>query len=161
MVTIPNCVKDLFEDQGIFVVGSTGDTKICNISPRIFFDITENSIYWLDFFKHKSYQNFKQNPWVSIAVFDKDEFVGYQLRGKVSFLTENSETEKIRKKIVQQTLQKHKSKKTEEMSARDSQVIMFEPKVIYSMNPEEHSDLSMICETDPTELLLKMHEEEK
>ncbi len=161
MVTIPDCVKDLFEDQGIFVVGSTGDTKICNISPRIFFDITENSIYWLDFFKHKSYQNFKQNPWVSIAVFDKDEFVGYQLRGKVSFLTENSETEKIRKKIVQLTLQKHKSKKTEEMSVRDSRVIMFEPKVIYSMNPEEHSDLSMICEADPTELLLEMHKEEK
>jgi len=111
MVTIPYCVKDLLEDQGIFVVGSTGDTKICNISPRVFFDITENSIYWLDFFKHKSHQNFKQNPWVSIAVFDKDEFVGYQLRGEVSVLIENSETEKIRKKIVQQTLQKHKSKK--------------------------------------------------
>ncbi len=161
MVTIPDCVKDLLEDQGIFVVGSLGDTKFCNISPRVFFDITENSIYWLDFFKHKSYQNFKLNPWVSIAVFDKDEFVGYQLRGQVSFLTENSETEKIREKIVQQTLQKHKSKKAKEMSTHDSQVIMFEPKVIYSMNPEEHSDLSMVCEADPTQLLMKMHEEEK
>ncbi len=97
MVTIPYCVKDLLEDQGIFVVGSAVNTKFCNISPRVFFDITENSIYWLEFFKHKSYQNFKQNPWVSIAVFDKDEFVGYQLRGKVSSLTENSETEKIRR----------------------------------------------------------------
>jgi len=161
MVTIPYCVKDLLEDQGIFVVGSTGNTKICNISPRVFFDITKNSIYWLDFFKHKSYQNFKQNPWVSIAVFDKDEFVGYQLRGKVSSLTENSETEKIRKKIVQQTLQKHESKKAKEMSSRDSRVIMFEPKVVYSMNPEEHSNLSVVCESDPTQLLLKMHEEEK
>ncbi len=160
MVTIPDCVKDLLEDQGIFVVGSAGDTKFCNISPRIFFNITENSIYWLDFFKHKSYQNFKLNPWVSIAVFDKDEFVGYQLRGQVSFLTEDSETEKIRKKIVQQTLQKHKSKKAKEMSTHDSQVIMFEPKVIYSMNPEEHSDLSVVCEADPTQLLLKMHKEE-
>jgi len=161
MVTIPYCVKDLLKDQGIFVVGSVGDTKICTISPRVFFDITKNSIYWLDFFKHKSYQNFKENPWVSIAVFDKDEFVGYQLRGKVSFLTENSETEKIRKKIVQQTLQIHKSKKATEMSTRTSRVIMFEPKVIYSMKPEEHSDLSMVCEADPTQLLLKMHEEEK
>ncbi len=161
MVTIPDCVKDLLEDQGIFVVGSLGNTKFCNISPRVFFNITENSIYWLDFFKHKSYQNFKLNPWVSIAVFDKDEFVGYQLRGQVSFLTENAETEKIREKIVQQTLQKHKSKKAKEMSTHDSQVIMFEPKVIYSMNPEEHSDLSMVCEADPTELLMKMHEEEK
>jgi len=161
MVTIPDCVKDLLEDQGIFVVGSLGNTKFCNISPRVFFNITENSIYWLDFFKHKSYQNFKLNPWVSIAVFDKDEFVGYQLRGQVSFLTENAETEKIREKIVQQTLQKHKSKKAKEMSTHDSQVIMFEPKVIYSMNPEEYSDLSLVCEADPTELLMKMHEEEK
>lgn len=157
MVTIPYCVKDLLEDQGIFVVGSVGDTKICTISPRVFFVIIENSIYWLDFFKHKSYQNFKENPWVSIAVFDKDEFVGYQLRGRVSFLTENSETEKIRKKIVQQTLQKHKSKKAKKMSTRDSRVIKFEPKVIYSMKPEEHSNLSMVCEADPTQLLLEMH----
>ena len=159
MVTIPYCVKDLLEDQGIFVVGSAGNTKFCNISPRVFFNITENSIYWLDFFKHKSYQNFKLNPWVSIAVFDKDKFVGYQLRGQVSFLTENSETEKIRKKIVQQTLRKHKSKKAKEMSTRDSRVIMFESKVIYSMNPEEYSNLSMVCEANPTQLLLKMHEE--
>ena len=152
MVTIPYCVKDLFEDQGIFVVGSTGDTKICNISPRIFFDITENSIYWLDFFKHKSYKNIKINPWVTIAVFNKEELKGYQFRGTVSFITDESKKTEIKNSIIKTTLDRNLSEKVKSLSNKEAELIQFEPKVCYSLNPEEYSDMCIGSDIDSTQV---------
>ena len=53
MVKIPEEIKEFFEDQGVFVVGTTSGGSIANVSPRIFFKIDEEVVYWLDFFKHK------------------------------------------------------------------------------------------------------------
>ena len=57
MVKIPNLIKEFIEKQGIFAVGTVGENNLANVSPRIFFRVDENVIYWLDFFKHKSYKN--------------------------------------------------------------------------------------------------------
>ena len=63
MVRIPYDVKDFIDIQGIFVVGTIGANNLPNISPRIFFKVEEDAIYWLDFFKHKSFKNMQANPW--------------------------------------------------------------------------------------------------
>ena len=57
MVKIPLEIKEFVEEQGVFVVGSTGGSNLTNVSPRLFFKINDEAIYWLDFFKHKSYKN--------------------------------------------------------------------------------------------------------
>ena len=60
MVKIPNEIKEFIENQGIFAVGTIGENNLANVSPRIFFRVDEDVIYWLDFFKHNLTRTFKQ-----------------------------------------------------------------------------------------------------
>jgi predicted pyridoxine 5'-phosphate oxidase superfamily flavin-nucleotide-binding protein len=109
MVKIPTEIKEFIEEQGVFVVGTIGTSNLPNISPRIFFRIDNDTIYWLDFFKHKSYKNIKINPWVTIAVFNKEELKGYQFRGTVSFITDESKKTEIKNSIIKTTLDRNLS----------------------------------------------------
>lgn len=152
MVRIPQNIKEFVEQQGIFAVGSVGGTKIPNVSPRIFFHIEDDAIYWLDFFKHKSYRNFNANPWVTVSVFDKDTLRGYQFRGIVSFITDEPTKSELKRTIVAKTLQRHDSEKTQKIAKRDAEVIQFEIKVCYSLNPEEYTDMCIGSDIDSTQL---------
>ena len=155
MVSIPREIKEFINSQGIFAVGSVGGTKFCNVSPRIFFLVTEDLIYWLDFFKHKSIHNFTVNPWVTISVYDKNTLEGYQIKGIVNILTEEPEKSEIKKKIIDMTLKSYQSKKVQNLSQREAQVIKFIPKVIYELNPEKFSDLSIGSDIDAQEFLIR------
>lgn len=88
------------EIQGVFVVGTISGNNFANISPRIFFCIEDDSIYWLDFFKHKSFKNMQINPLATISVFNKDELRGYQFRGTISFITDEPTKSKIVNSII-------------------------------------------------------------
>ena len=134
-------IKEFIETQGIFVVGTVNENHLSNISPRIFFRVDDNAIYWIDFFKHKSFRNFQTNPWVTISVFNKEELKGYQFRGTVSFITDEPTKSQIRESIIKKTLEKNTSSKVKQMSEKEGQIIQFEPKVCYSLNPEEYSDM--------------------
>jgi len=149
---IPNTIKKFIEDQGIFVVGTVGENRLPNISPRIFFKVDEYLIYWLDFFKHKSYRNFKENPFVAVSVFDKENLIGYQLKGDVSFVSNKKEKSEIKDGIIRRTSELYKSAYVKNLKKRDPEVIKFNPKIIYSLNPEEFSDLSVASEADITQL---------
>ena len=152
MVKIPIEIKEFIEEQGIFVVGTTSGGNIANVSPRIFFKIDEDVVYWLDFFKHKSYKNFKANPWTTIAVFNKDSLKGYQFRGTVSFITDEPTKSQIKKSIVSETLERSSSQKIKSLSNQEAEVIQFEVKVCYSLNPEEYSDMSIGSDIDSTQV---------
>jgi len=156
MVKIPNEIKKFIEKQGIFAVGTTGANNLPNVSPRIFFRIDEDVIYWLDFFKHKSHRNFKANPWVTIAVFNKEDLRGFQFRGIVSFITEEPIKSEIKESIIKKILEKNSSEKVKKLSEKkDVEVIRFEPKVGYSLNPEEFSDMCIGSDIDSTKLFQK------
>lgn len=152
MVKIPSEVKELIESQGIFAVGSVGEGKIANVSPRIFFKVTDDYIYWLDFFRHKSYKNFLMNPWVTVAVYDKENLNGFQIRGVVSFIVEESNKAALKGEIIKKILDSEGSDKVKNISQREAEVILFEPKVIYSLNPEKFSDLSIGSDIDSTQV---------
>ncbi|MCV0366525.1 MAG: pyridoxamine 5'-phosphate oxidase family protein [Nitrosopumilus sp.] len=147
---IPDTIKDFINTQGIFVVGTVSGTTIANVSPRIFFKVEENVIYWLDFFKHKSYKNFQINSWVTVAVFNKDDLEGYQLRGNVRFITDEPIRTEIKESIIKNILQKNPSPKIKSLSEKEATIIQFEPSVCYSLNPEQHSDLSIGSDIDST-----------
>lgn len=152
MVKIPEEIQKFVEEQGVFVVGTTGGGNLTNISPRIFFKIEDNIIYWLDFFKHKSYKNYKVNPWVTIAVFNKDNLKGYQFRGTVSFITDEPTKTEIRDLIIKNTLERSFSEKLKSLSSQEAEIIQFEVKVCYSLNPEEYSDMSIGSDIDSTQI---------
>ena len=151
MVRIPQEIIDFIEDQGVFVVGTVGG-NIVNVSPRIFFKIEEDRIYWLDFFEHKSYRNFQTNPWVTISVFNKDLLKGYQFRGTVSFITDEPTKSEIKNSIVKETTKSYSNEKARKLAQKDAHVILFEPKVCYSLNPEEHADLCIGSDIDSSQM---------
>ena len=156
MVKIPNEIKEFIEKQGIFAVGTVGENNLANVSPRIFFRVDENVIYWLDFFKHKSYKNIQTNPWVTISVFNKDELKGFQFRGIVSFVTDEPKKTEIKEDIIKKVLEKNSSEKIKKLGEKkEVQVILFEPKVCYSLNPEEFSDMCIGSDVDSTHLFQK------
>ncbi|MBS3926403.1 MAG: pyridoxamine 5'-phosphate oxidase family protein [Nitrosarchaeum sp.] len=156
MIVIPREIKEFIELQGIFAVGTTGVNNIPNISPRIFFRVDENVIYWLDFFKHKSYKNIQANPWVTISVFNKDDLKGFQFRGIVNFITDEPTKSEIKESIIKKILEKNSSEKIKKLSEKiEVQVIRFEPKVCYSLNPDEFSDMCIGSDVDSTQLFQK------
>jgi len=156
MIKIPNEIKEFIEKQGIFAVGTIGTNNLPNVSPRIFFRIDEDMIYWLDFFKHKSYKNIQENPWVTIAVFNKDDLKGFQFRGIVSFITDEPKKTEIKESIIKKILEKNSSEKIKKLSEKkEFQIIQFEPRVCYSLNPEEFSDMCIGSDIDSTQLFQK------
>jgi len=156
MITIPSEIKEFIEIQGIFAVGTIGVNNIPNISPRIFFRVDQNAIYWLDFFKHKSYKNIQANPWVTISVFNKDDLRGFQFRGIVNFITDEPIKSEIKESIIKKILEKNSSEKIKKLSEKiEVQVIRFEPKVCYSLNPDEFSDMCIGSDVDSTQLFQK------
>ena len=156
MVKIPHNIKEFIETQGIIVVGTIGGETISNISPRIFFVVEEDSIYWLDFFKHKSYKNMQINSWVTVSVFNKEELNGFQFRGVVSFITDEPTRTESKDTIIKKTLAEFPSnKKVKDLSRRDAQIIQFEPRVCYSLNPEEYTDMCIGSDIDSTQIFEK------
>ena len=152
MVKIPQEIKEFINEQGVFVVGTTGGSNLPNVSPRIFFKIEDDSIYWIDFFQHKSFKNFKINPWVTVAVFNKDNLSGYQFRGTVSFVTDEPIKTRMISSIKKETLERNSSPKVKNLSSQEGELIQFDVKVCYSLNPEEFSDMSIGSDIDSTQI---------
>jgi len=52
LVTITKEVQEMLRTQKFIVVGSVDLNGVANISPRTAFYFSNDSIFWLDFFKH-------------------------------------------------------------------------------------------------------------
>ena len=149
MVKIPTIVQDMMKSQKFIVVGSVDINGLANLSPRTSFHFSESAIYWLDFFKHKSQGNFRSIPWVSVAVFDKKELRGFQMKGKVTFLTDNKEKMRITDIIARSVTGKTSTKVFEHISKNKSpDVIMFSPRAVYSLDPKEESGIPIKIDKD-------------
>ncbi len=147
MIKIPAKVQEMMKAQKCIVIGSVDINGVANLSPRSSFYFTDTAVYWLDFFKHKSQGNFKSIPWVSVGVFDKKELRGYQMKGKVSFITDVKEKSKITDIIARSVTGKTSSKVFERISQNKTpDVIMFSPKAVYSLDPKEESGVAMVME---------------
>jgi hypothetical protein len=149
MIKIPAKVQEMLKSQKFIVVSSVDANGLANFSPRTSFYCTDTAVYWLDFFKHKSQGNFKTIPWVSVGVFDKKELKGYQIKGKVIFVTESKEKSRITDVITRSVTGKTSSKIFERISQNKTpDVIMFTPKAVYSLDPKEESGVAMIMDKD-------------
>lgn len=149
MVSISEEVRNMMKRQKFIVVASVDPNGIANISPRTAFYFSEDTIFWLDFFKHKSQGNFRVIPWVSVGTFDKEKLKGFQMKGKVSFVTDDNQRKKIIDMISRSVTGKTSAKIFERLSQNKSpDVIMFKPKVIYSLSPQEKSGVALVSDKD-------------
>lgn len=149
MVTIPKQVSDMMSTQKFIVAGSIDINGMCNLSPRTAFYFTKDAIYWIDFFKHKSHYNFINVPWISVAVFDKENLKGYQMKGKVSFVKNEKEKMQMIDVISRSATGKTCSKVFERIThAEQPELIMFKPHAVYSLNPAEDSGIAIAIDTD-------------
>lgn len=149
MVKIPKEVQSMMSRQKFVVVGSVDLNGMCNLSPRTTFYSSEDAIYWLDFFKHKSHYNFQNVPWVSVAVFDKENLKGYQMKGKVSFVTNEKEKSQVIDIISRSATGKISAKIFERMAKTGQpELIMFKPHAVYSLNPAEDSGVAIAIDYD-------------
>lgn len=149
MVTIPEDLRKMLKEQKFIVVGSVDPNGVANVSPRTAFYFVDDVIYWLDFFKHKSQGNFQVIPWISVSVFDKEKLRGFQMKGKVSFVTADSNKKRITEAISRSVTGKTSSKVFERLSQnKKPEVIAFQPRVIYSLSPEEESGKPIRCDND-------------
>jgi len=149
MVTLTTAIQEMLREQKFIVVGSVDANGLCNISPRTSFYFSKNAIYWLDFFKHKSQGNFKTIPWVSVSVFDKKELNGFQLKGKVNFVTDKKEKARITDIIIRSVTGKTSSKVFERVSQNKTpDVLLFTPKAIYSLDPKDESGRALVMDKD-------------
>ena len=54
--------------------------------------------------------------------------------------------------IIKNTLSKNTSEKLESLSVKEAEIIQFEVKVCYSLNPEEYTDMSIGSDIDSTQM---------
>jgi predicted pyridoxine 5'-phosphate oxidase superfamily flavin-nucleotide-binding protein len=149
VITIPAEVQEMMRKQKFIVVGSVDINGIANLSPRTSFYFTNDVVYWLDFFKHKSQGNFRTIPWISVGVFDKKELKGFQMKGKVSFVMNSNEKIKITDIIARSATGKTSTKIFERMSQNKTpDVIMFTPRAVYSLDPKEESGVPVVIDKD-------------
>lgn len=145
MVLVPDKIKELIRKERVLIVGSSSKTGICNVSPRTTFYLDKDgSIYWLELFKHKTYRNFQQNPWCSIAVFDKKRLAGYQLKGQATTVKDKKSKNEITIKIVDKLTRLHRQRILKQN--KKPNLVKFTPKIIYSLNPNELTDSPLILD---------------
>jgi hypothetical protein len=149
MLKIPYHVKKIFLEQQMIVVSSVDENGMPNISPRTTFTITDDVIYWIELFRHKSFENFQNSDWISVASFDKEKLKGYQLKGKVTMLQDEEKKKNISLQIIDKLTRLHKERILKQLENKVPTIASFKPFIIYSSNPVELTDIPLIIGADP------------
>ncbi len=133
----------------MIVVSSVDENSIPNISPRTTFTITDDAIYWIELFRHKSFKNFQFSDWISVASFDKEKLKGFQLKGKVTMLQDEEKKKNVSLQIIDKLTRLHKERILKQLGNKVPTITSFKPFIIYSSNPVELTDIPMIIGMDP------------
>lgn len=133
----------------MIVVSSVDENGMPNISPRTTFTITDDVIYWIELFRHKSFENFQNSDWISVASFDKEKLKGFQLKGKVTMLQDEEKKKNISLQIIDKLTRLHKERILKQLGNKVPTIASFKPFIIYSSNPVELTDVPLIIGADP------------
>ena len=133
----------------MIIVSSVDENGMPNISPRTTFTITDDVIYWIELFRHKSFENFQNSDWISVASFDKEKLKGFQLKGKVTMLQDEEKKKNISLQIIDKLTRLHKERILKQLGNKVPTIASFKPFIIYSSNPVELTDVPLIIGADP------------
>ena len=149
MIKIPSKVKKMILGQQMIVVASVDKNGMSNISPRTTFTILDDVIYWIELFRHKSFVNFRDNDWVSVATFDKENLEGFQLKGRVAMLHDKEKREDILLRITDKLTRLHKKRILEQVGNKVPNIVSFKPVVVYSSSPVVAADIPLVVDAEP------------
>ena len=83
-------IVQFFQDQGFAIVSTIDRGGVPHNSCKGIVSIrNNNSVYLLDLYKKKTYNNLRGNSHISITAVNEHKFLGYCLKGKAKILTEN------------------------------------------------------------------------
>jgi len=148
MVTITLDVKRMMDVQKMILVGTSNKQGLPNVSPRSSFYVDKDAIYWYEIFKHKSFENFMANNWVSVSVVDNVEFSGYQLKGHIKIITDKEDYFYADTRISKNLPKNHEEYVRKLISEHNVKIIQFQPLVLYSLNPVEFEKAPGLLESD-------------
>ena len=135
-------------DEQTIILGTSDEKGLPNISPRSTFHLENDEIYWCEMFQHESYSNFTKNNWVSVAVFNKEELTGYQLKGKVDVIDNQEKINKIESIIRDRLTKQNKKQILSLLDTHQYLLIRFIPKIIYSLSPAYFSDVPKVLNAE-------------
>ena len=129
MVGISDEIIQLIIREGnVVFVGSVDRLGIPNISPRYVMAILDEKIIFADAFMNKTYSNLQSWPKVTVAIVDKANRNGFQLKGDVETITDEE--------LILQA--KHKLRELG-FTSGPTVVWALNVKEIYSIKPSESS----------------------
>ncbi len=137
-----------FQNQGCVVVSTIDKKGSVHNSCKGIVKINRNgSVYLLDLYKARTYDNLKRNPHISITAIDEHKFIGYCLKGRARILPE----EKLHSKIIKAwedritsrlTRRLLKNIREEKGHPRHPEVLLPKPEYMVAMEVEEIVDLT-------------------
>ena len=152
MVPLPDKVLKMIRNEQVIIVGST-NRGICNVSPRTAFHLDQDgSIYWLELFRHKTLRNLQKNPWCTVAAFNKKSLSGYQLKGKVTLISNRETKNLITDKIIDKLTRLHKQRILATTKNRKPTIVKFDAKIIFSLKPNEFADSPVMIDANAESL---------
>jgi predicted pyridoxine 5'-phosphate oxidase superfamily flavin-nucleotide-binding protein len=96
MSQLSETVIQFLGKQGCVVVSSVDSRGFPHSSCKGIVKIDKSgSVYLLDAYRGKTFQNLKNNPLAGITAFDEDKFVGFCLKGKARILSKEELTPEI------------------------------------------------------------------
>ncbi|OAT79535.1 pyridoxamine 5'-phosphate oxidase family protein [Desulfotomaculum copahuensis] len=78
-------VKNVISRQGVFPIATASRDGVPNVVPMTFVKVYDDeNLLVVDNFMHKTKQNIESNPYMSICVWDQENKLSYQIKGKVT-----------------------------------------------------------------------------
>ena len=131
----------MLTDRGIMWVATSSKDGVPNVSPRSAFWITEDgALAWCDWFKHKTYQNWRENNHAAVAVVDTITFTGWQLKGNCKIVEGDEKVAQILQDVMLKPRHRLFTRTMEVHEGQSPIIIRFEAEKIYPLAPEEASN---------------------
>ncbi|MFA5144688.1 MAG: pyridoxamine 5'-phosphate oxidase family protein [Candidatus Omnitrophota bacterium] len=148
MKKISDEIMRFFQNQGCVVVSTVDKEGSVHNSCKGIIEIdSRGSVYLLDLYKARTYENLKRNPHISITAIDEHKFTGYCLKGRVKIVQED----KLPSKIIKAWEDRINSRLTsrllkniheEKGHPRHPEVLLPGPEYMIGMEIEEIVDLT-------------------
>lgn len=102
MVALTGEMKELFKKVKLFPVATASKKGIPNVTPIAFVQLIKDDTIWIaDNFMQKTLANVRENPHISIYLYDSESKKCLQVKGTVDVRVSGEDYEKM-KKMVQE-----------------------------------------------------------
>lgn len=94
---IPEKIIWLLKNAEFLCIASLDAKNNPRVANKFLIKCSENSIYFGDFAKGKTYRNLKNNPQVSIAIMDTENLIDYQVNGRAQLIQPGADYKELLK----------------------------------------------------------------